>query len=77
LRLAWLFWLLAAVTIAATWWDSGNQQTANTQLPAVLVAAGCGLGLTGVGALLYAVHRLQVRQQRLHRLLTSVREPRP
>jgi hypothetical protein len=76
LRLAVLMWLIGAATIGATWWDSGDQATSATQLPAVLVAGGAGLGSVVVGCLLYAVHRARLRQVRAERLLAALADGR-
>ena len=74
LRLAALLVLAGVATIAITWYGSGDERTASTQLPYVLVALGLGLGCTCVAAMLYLVARIRMVQ---HRLLdaTQRREP--
>ena len=65
LRLAALLAVAAAVTIAVTWYGSGDERTAATQLPYVLVALGVGLGCTCVAATLYVIARIRMVQRRL------------
>jgi hypothetical protein len=71
LGLAAGLWLAGLVTIGATWWDSGDQPTFATQLPALLVGAGAGLGLVTIGCLLFAVYRARLRHARAEHLLAA------
>jgi hypothetical protein len=59
LRLAAVFLVLGAGTIAATWWGSGDEATAALQLPYVIVALGIGVGCLVVASLLYVVARIR------------------
>lgn len=67
LRLAALLALAGAVTIVVTWYGSGDERTATTQLPYVLVALGLGLGCTCVAAALYVIARIRMVARRLER----------
>jgi hypothetical protein len=71
-RLAVTCWLVGASVLAATWWDSGDQFSAATQLPAVLVALGAGLGLVVLGAALWALDRARARSRRATMRLADV-----
>jgi hypothetical protein len=68
-RLALVLWLAGAVTIAVTWYDSGEQASSATQLPSVVVALGAGLGQLVVGSALWVLDGTRVRDVRAARLL--------
>ena len=78
LQLALLFAVMGAVTIGVTWYGSGDEPTAATQLPYVVVALGVGLGSLLAAGLLYATARLRRVQLRVERtLLRSVPKKGP
>jgi hypothetical protein len=63
-RLALVCWLAGAAIVGATWWDAGEQASSATQLPAVLVALGAGLGLLVLGSSLWALDSARGRARR-------------
>jgi hypothetical protein len=71
-RVAVLCWLLGAAIITGTWWDSGEQATSATQLPAVLVAWGAGLGSVVLGASLWMLDRGRARSRATQLQLADV-----
>ncbi|HZQ87621.1 MAG TPA: hypothetical protein VFA83_22435 [Acidimicrobiales bacterium] len=62
------------LTIAVLWYGAGEQATASTQLPYVLVAAGAGLGLVATGGALYAAQRQRWARARVEDALARVIE---
>jgi hypothetical protein len=63
-RVAVVAWFAGAGVLAVTWWDSGDQGSSATQLPALLVALGAGLGLVVLGAALWSLDRSRARARR-------------
>lgn len=51
--------------MGALWWGAGQEISAETQLPYVLVAGGAGLGLVLLGITLFTTQRRRIDQRRL------------
>jgi hypothetical protein len=71
-RVAVLCWVIGTAVIATTWWDSGDQASSATQLPALLVALGGGLGFVVLGAALWWLDRARARGRAVQVALTDV-----
>ncbi|MBW3560958.1 MAG: hypothetical protein KY437_00505 [Actinobacteria bacterium] len=56
---------VGVAVILGLYWGSGEQISASTQLPFVLVAGGAGLGLVLFGVALFNTQRQRIDRQRL------------
>jgi hypothetical protein len=71
-RVAVSCWVAGAGVLGVTWWDAGNQVSSATQLPALIVAFGAGLGLVVVGGALWGLDRARARGRRVDRALADL-----
>lgn len=71
-RAAILCWLAGFTVLAVSWWDSGEQASAATQMPALVVALGIGLGSITLGGALWVLDRSRARERARARLLAAV-----